>query len=106
MVLSLELLEIHKIECANRNLGGRGKDSSNVMGIGFSRTQQEADKYDAEDLHVYIEADNEKAAVEMFEKPRIPYSEEVSEQKLAKQKCRSLSNLMVKVKMLAQLCAK
>ena len=56
------------------------------MGIGLSRTQQEADKYDAEDLHVYLEADNEKAAVEMFEKLLIPYSEEVSEQKLAKLK--------------------
>lgn len=51
-----------------------------VRGRGSSRTQQEADKYDAEDLHVYIEADNEKsldAAVEMVDKLLIPYSEEV-----------------------------
>lgn len=33
-------------------LGGGAKIL--VMGIGLSRTQQEADKYDAEDLHVYI----------------------------------------------------
>ncbi|XP_057952796.1 splicing factor-like protein 1 [Malania oleifera] len=60
-----------------------------VRGKGASRTELEPNNSDAEDLHVYIEADNQNsldAAVAMVGKLLIPFHEGVNEHKLAQLK--------------------